>query len=109
MGFKGTPETERAIAQTVDALLACPKSREEHLIRKLRSLWNRRLAEIARSRPANIPSIRTTGPGAATGESTLAPTVLATAGTSTAAAKNGAAPEPTSPYERTSDEEETPT
>lgn len=47
MGFKGTPETERAIGQTVDALLKCPKSREEHLIRKLRGLWNRRLAEIA--------------------------------------------------------------
>lgn len=47
MGFKGTLETERAIEQVVDALLKCPKSREEHLIRKLRNLWNRRLAEIA--------------------------------------------------------------
>lgn len=56
MGFKGTLETERAVAQTVDALLKCPKSREEHLIRKLRSLWLRRLCEIAA-----VPSARPAG------------------------------------------------
>lgn len=109
MGFKGTLETERAIAQTVDALLKCPKSREEHLIRKLRSLWNRRLAEIARRNSVSTPSTLTTGPTPATAVSLPAPTELATATTSTAAATCTAAPEPTFPCERTSDEEETPT
>ncbi len=101
MGFKGTPETERAIAQTVDALLKCPKSREEHLIRKLRSLWNRRLAEIAERHSTCTLSTQPIGFTPATAASSLAPTESATATTSTAAATSTAAREPTSPCERT--------
>lgn len=47
MGFKGTPETERLIAQTVDALIACPKNREPRLIQRLQALWARRKRELA--------------------------------------------------------------
>lgn len=107
MGFKGTPETERAIEQTVDALLTCSKNREEHLIRKLRGLWNRRLAEISKCCVAGTPSIRTTGLTPATAANLIAPTELATATTSTAAARSTAAPEPTSRCERISDGEST--
>jgi hypothetical protein len=61
MGFKGTPETERAIRQTVDALLACSKSRTDSLIRKLRALWNRRLAEIAEAGVTPSDALRVGG------------------------------------------------
>lgn len=97
MNFVGSPETERAISQTVGALLACPKNRENSLIRKLRNLWNRRLTEIAvaERRIANIHSTQTTGPTPATEASSLVPTASATATTSTAVMD--AASETTSP------------
>lgn len=94
MGFKGTPETERAIAQTVDALLTCSKSREDNLIRRLRGLWTQRRIEIG---AVSTHSTRTTGPGAATAVNSRAPTESDTATTSTAAALKVAASEPTSP------------
>jgi hypothetical protein len=102
MGFKGTPETERAIEQTVEAILACPGGQAglktlERLIRKLRGLWLRRLCKIAARPLASTPSIRTTGPTPATAASSIAPTESATATTSTAAATSTAAPEPTFP------------
>ena len=83
MGFKEMPETEQAIAQTVDALMTCPKSREEALIRKLRNLWHRRATELAARRAQSGPRTRTTGPIPATGASTPAPTESDTAITST--------------------------
>lgn len=96
MEFKGTPKTERAIEQTVDALLKCSKTREEHLIRKLKGLWLRRLCEIA-SRPSTCTLLTLpTGSTRATAVSTPAPTESDTATTSTAAARKDAASEPTS-------------
>ena len=83
----------------MDALLACPKNREEHLIRKLRSLWNRRLAEIAKRHLASTPATPTTGPIPATAASTLAPTESATETATTDAVDMNAASGMTSPYE----------
>jgi len=65
----GTPETECAIEQAVDALLACPKGTENNVIRKLQKLWTRRKNEIAAATLSTLPI----GPTPATEASSLVP------------------------------------